>query len=123
MGIKTTIPGPLGFWLQYFWGIFLMLVVMGVWDLWRRRRIDPALLFGAAFLWTGEIIVTILCFSPTWRDAMVRLVNAPGLCRLNLAIAYGRLRPGVPMRGGGRTGSKLPADRRVVHVSVRVAAK
>jgi hypothetical protein len=31
-----------------------------------------------ARLWTGEIVATILNFSPTWRDLMVRLVNAWG---------------------------------------------
>ncbi len=78
MGIKVEIPGLFGWWLQYFWGIFLILVAMGVWDLWRRRRIHPALLFGAALLWSGEIIATLLNFSPAWRDMMVRLVNAWG---------------------------------------------
>jgi hypothetical protein len=78
MGIKTVIPGPFGWWLTYFWGIFLILIAMGAWDLWRRRRIHPAVLFGAAVLWTGEIITTILNLSPTWRDVMVRLVNAWG---------------------------------------------
>jgi hypothetical protein len=78
IGIKTEIPGLFGWWLQYFWGIFLILVAMGAWDLWRRRRIHPTLLFGAAFLWTAEIIVTILNFSPRWHDLMVRLVNAWG---------------------------------------------
>jgi hypothetical protein len=78
MGIKTEVPGPFGWWLQFFWGIFLILVAMGVWDLWHRRRIHPAVLFGAAVLWTGEIATTILNFSPTWREMMVRLVNAWG---------------------------------------------
>ena len=78
MGIKTEVPGLFGWWLQYFWGIFLILVAMAVWDLWRRGRIHPAVLFGAALLWTGEIVVTILNFSPAWHDAMVRLVNAWG---------------------------------------------
>lgn len=78
MGIKTETPGLFGFWLQYFWGIFLILVAMGVWDLWRRGRIHPAVLFGAALLWAGEIITTLLNFSPTWRELMVRLVNAWG---------------------------------------------
>jgi hypothetical protein len=62
----------------YFWGIFLILIAMAAWDLWRRRRIHPAVLFGAAVLWTGEIITTILNLSPTWRDVMVRLVSAWG---------------------------------------------
>src|ERR1700691_4369204 len=78
MAIKTELPGLFGFWLTYFWGIFLLLLAMGVWDLWRRRRIHPAVLFGAALLWTGEIITTILNFSPAWRELMVRLVNAWG---------------------------------------------
>jgi len=78
MGVKAEIPGLFGWWLQFFWGIFLILVAMGVWDLWHRRRIHPAVLFGAALLWTGEIITTILNFSPAWRDVMVRLVNAWG---------------------------------------------
>jgi hypothetical protein len=78
MGIKTEIPGLFGWWLQYFWGIFLILVAMAAWDLWHRRRIHPAVLFGAALLWTGEIITTLLNFSPTWRDMMVRLVNEWG---------------------------------------------
>jgi hypothetical protein len=76
--MKTDVPGLFGWWLQYFWGIFLLLIAMGAWDLWRRRRIHPALLFGAALLWSGEIVATILNFSPTWRELMVRLVNAWG---------------------------------------------
>jgi hypothetical protein len=75
IGIKTELPGLFGWWLQYFWGIFLILVAMAAWDLWRRRRIHPTVLFGAAFLWTGEIITTVLNFSPAWRDLMIRLVK------------------------------------------------
>ena len=63
IGIKKEIPGLFGFWVTY-------------WDLWHRRRIHPAVLFGAAVLWLGEIITTVLNFSPTWRDLMVRLVKA-----------------------------------------------
>ena len=78
MGINTEIPGL--FWLVAAipLGHFSHSRRHGVWDLWRRRRIHPAVLFGAALLWTGEIITTILNFSPTWRDVMVRLVNAWG---------------------------------------------
>jgi hypothetical protein len=78
IGIKTEIPGLFGWWLQYFWGIFLILVAMWVWDLWRRRRIHPTVIFGAALLWAGELITTILNFSPTWRELMIRLVDAWG---------------------------------------------
>jgi hypothetical protein len=78
MGIKVQVPGLFGWWLQYFWGIFLMLIAMAAWDLWRRRRIHQTVLFGAALLWTGEIVATVLNFSPAWRAAMVRLVDAWG---------------------------------------------
>ena len=78
MGIKVELPGFFGWWLQYFWGIVLILVVMAAWDLWRRRRIHPAVLFGAALLLAGEMVVTALNFSPAWRLAMIRLVEAWG---------------------------------------------
>jgi hypothetical protein len=78
LGIKIQLPGLFGWWLQYFWGIAALLVAMAAWDLWRRRRIHPAVLFGAAFLWTCEAIVTVLNFSPGWRREMVRLVAAWG---------------------------------------------
>jgi hypothetical protein len=76
MGIKVAPPGPLGWWLQYFWGIGLLLISMMAWDLWRRRRIHPAVLFGAAVLWGGQIVVTALNFAPGWKTAMVALVKA-----------------------------------------------
>jgi TIR domain len=78
IGFKTNLPGLFGWWIQYFWGISLILVAMILWDLLCRRRVHPTVLFGAALLWTGEIIVTLLDFSPSWRGAMVRLVNAWG---------------------------------------------
>ncbi|HEY2399689.1 MAG TPA: hypothetical protein VGI23_04995 [Steroidobacteraceae bacterium] len=78
MGIKIELPGLFGWWLQYFWGIFLMLIAMAAWDWWRRRRIHPAVLLGAALLWTCEMVVTVLNFTPAWQQAMVRLVNAWG---------------------------------------------
>ena len=78
MGFKVTLPGPLGWWAQYFWGITLLLIAMGAWDLWRRRRIHPAGLAGMAVLWTGEIAATTLNFSPAWKSMMVALVSAWG---------------------------------------------
>jgi hypothetical protein len=76
MGIKTQLPGLFGWWLTYFWGIFLLLIAMAAWDWWRRRRIHPTVWFGAVLLWTLEIIVTVLNASPAWRQAMIRLVDA-----------------------------------------------
>jgi len=78
IGIKVAPPGPFGWWLQYFWGIALLLVSMIAWDLWRRRRVHPAVLFGAAVLWGGEMVVTALNFSPGWKTAMAALIKAWG---------------------------------------------
>ena len=78
MGIKVAPPGPFGWWLQYFWGIALLLIAMMAWDLWKRRRIHPSVLAGAAVLWGGEIIVTALNFSPAWKTMMIALVKAWG---------------------------------------------
>ena len=77
-GIKTTLPGPFGWWLQYFWGIALLLIAMAAWDLWRRRRIHPTLIAGAALLIGGEIVTTILFFSPGWKSLMAAAVKAWG---------------------------------------------
>ena len=76
MGFKVTVPGLFGWWLQYFWGIALLLIAMAAWDLWRRRRIHPAVLAGAALLWTRAWVATTLNFSLTWKVMMITLVNA-----------------------------------------------
>jgi hypothetical protein len=76
--IKVAPPGPFGWWLQYFWGIALLVIAMAGWDLWRRRRIHPAVLFGAVVLLGGEIAATALYFTPAWATAMTALVQAWG---------------------------------------------
>ncbi len=78
IGIKTTLPGPFGWWLQYFWGAALLLVAMAAWDLWRRRRIHPAVQFGAAVLLSGEMVATVLYFTPGWAGVASGLVQAWG---------------------------------------------
>ena len=40
-GFKITVPGPFGWWLEFYWGIALMLVAMIVWDWWKRGRVHP----------------------------------------------------------------------------------
>jgi hypothetical protein len=78
IGIKVTLPGHFGWWLQYYWGIALMLIAMMAWDLWKRGRVHPAVLGGAALLWANQFIATQLFFSPTWKAMMVALVKAWG---------------------------------------------
>lgn len=77
-GIKHTLPGPFGWWLQYFWGITLILIAMLAWDWFRHKRVMRSVFWGAALLWGGEVITTILNFSPTWKASMVTLVQIWG---------------------------------------------
>ena len=78
MGINHTLPGPFGWWLQYFWGISLMLIAMLAWDWFRHKRVMRSVIWGAAVLWGGEIVVTILNFNPAWKSSMVSLVRMWG---------------------------------------------
>ena len=78
MGINYTLPGPFGWWLQFYWGITLMLIAMLAWDWFKHKRVMRSVLWGAALLWGGEAIVTILHFSPTWKASMARLVRIWG---------------------------------------------
>ncbi|HTY93957.1 MAG TPA: hypothetical protein VMC02_08715 [Steroidobacteraceae bacterium] len=71
-------PGVAGFFVQAFWGNALILIAIAAWDFYRRGRLHPAVLYGAALIWTVEITATILNFSPTWHRAMARLVSAWG---------------------------------------------
>ncbi len=75
---KVMLPGPLGWWATYFGGTALMLLAMAGWDLWRRKRIHPAVLFGMAVLWSCELAAVALQYSPAWKSAMVALVKAWG---------------------------------------------
>ncbi len=76
--IKIMPPGVLGWWVQYFWGIALIVLAMIGWDLWRRRRVHPAIWAGAALLAVGESVTSLLQFSPGWKAMMTAAVKAWG---------------------------------------------
>ena len=76
--IKAVPTGPFSWWMQYFLGTTLMLIAMAAWDLWRRRRIHPTVLFGMVVLWSGELASVVMQYSPSWKVAMVALVKAWG---------------------------------------------
>ena len=70
--------GPLAVWATYYWGTALVLVAMCAWDLVRLGRVTRSLMLGAALLWTGEAITSVLFFMPGWKSAMAGLVRAWG---------------------------------------------
>ena len=76
--ISATPDNPLSVWLTYYWGTALLLLAMFAWDLIRHRRVTRSLALGAALLWTGEAIMSVLFFSPAWKSAMAGLVRAWG---------------------------------------------
>ncbi len=69
---------PLGWWFSFFWGNATMVVAMMAWDLWRHRRIHPALIGGGALLAAGEASAVWLNYAPWWHIAAGRLVMAWG---------------------------------------------
>jgi len=76
--IRLAPPGPFGWWLQYFWGISLILISMLAWDWFKHKRVMRSVLWGAALLWGGEVIATTLNFSPMWKASMTAFVKAWG---------------------------------------------
>jgi hypothetical protein len=77
-GIHYVLPGPFGWWLTYFWGITLILVSMLAWDWFKHKRVMRSVFWGAALLWGGQVVATVLNFSPAWKTSMVTLVRIWG---------------------------------------------
>ncbi|HEY2709302.1 MAG TPA: hypothetical protein VGI95_14735 [Caulobacteraceae bacterium] len=77
--VATGAPtSPLAVWLTFYWGTALLLIAMVAWDLIRHRRVTRSVMLGAALLWSGEAIVSVLYFVPAWQSAMAGLVRAWG---------------------------------------------
>ncbi len=76
--VSATPATPLAVWATYYWGTALVIAGMIAWDLIRLRRLTRAVMIGAAVLWGGEAIVSVLFFQPGWKAAMAGLVKAWG---------------------------------------------
>ncbi len=70
--------GPLGVWAEFYWGTALVLVAMLAWDLIKHHRVTRAVAVGAALMWGGEALVSVLYFNPAWKAAAAGLVKAWG---------------------------------------------
>jgi hypothetical protein len=76
--LNPTPTNPLEVWLIYYWGTALLLIAMLAWDLFKYRRVTGSVMFGAALLWGGEALASVLYFVPAWKTAMAGLVHAWG---------------------------------------------
>lgn len=74
-----THPGtPLAWFMHVFYGNVLLLVAMFGWDLWRRRRVHPALLAGGMSLIGAELLTAFLFFNGTWAAMATGLARVWG---------------------------------------------
>jgi uncharacterized membrane protein len=67
-----------GYWANaagLFLGDFLLVVVMGAYDLITRRRLHPAFIFGAVFGLTWEAVSVWLYVSPWWKPVAMKLLG------------------------------------------------
>lgn len=76
--VSAAPASPLAVWLTYYWGTGLLLIAMIAWDLIKHRRVMRSVMLGAALLWCGEAVASVLYFSPAWKSAMSGLVQAWG---------------------------------------------
>lgn len=81
--ISTNLIGaapvsPISVWATFYWGTAVLLISMLAWDLIKHRRVLRSTMIGAALLWGGEAIVSVLYFTPAWKAAMAGLVKAWG---------------------------------------------
>lgn len=76
--VSAAPSGPLTVWLTYYWGTGLLLLGMIAWDLLRQGRVSRAVAVGAAVLWGGEAIASVLYFTSAWQSAAAGLVKAWG---------------------------------------------
>ena len=81
---RTLIPllsgghATAGYWANaagFYLGDFLLVVVMGAYDLITRRRLHPAFIFGAVFGLTWEAVSLWLYMSPWWKPVAMKLLG------------------------------------------------
>lgn len=78
---QNLLPQPHSVLLMFaesFYGNALLAMMMIAWDLWRRRRVHPALLIGVPGLLLAEFAATMLYFDPTWNAIATSVVHAWG---------------------------------------------
>lgn len=69
---------PLGWFTTVFYGNVLLVALMFGWDMWRRRRIHPALLIGGSSLIGADLLTAFMYFNPTWSAIATNIVHLWG---------------------------------------------
>ena len=67
--------GFLGGWMADYLGVSLMVLGVGVYDLVTRRRLHPAYVLGALWIFAWQLIAKWLYVSPWWKDAALHLLG------------------------------------------------
>lgn len=70
-------PASPAFWgLSVFYGNFIVIGGMAIWDLARHRRLHPALIIGGGGLSAALATATALEFAPAWKALCIRIIAA-----------------------------------------------
>jgi hypothetical protein len=67
--------GYLQFWIELFGGTALLIAAIGAYDLVTRRRLHPAYVFGALWIFAGQITASWLYYSPGWRSLATSVIK------------------------------------------------
>lgn len=62
-------------WTVFYVSDFLLVALIGTYDLLTRRRLHPAYVAGAVFGLTAEVIAVWLYVSPWWKPVSIRLLG------------------------------------------------
>jgi hypothetical protein len=61
--------------IGFYLGDFLLVILMGIYDLITRHRLHPAFIFGAVFGLTWEAVSAWLYVSPWWKPVAMKLLG------------------------------------------------
>lgn len=69
---------PFSWFVAIFYGNVSLVAAMFGWDIWRHRKVHPALLIGGTSLIGAELLTAFAYFNPTWSAIATSIVHAWG---------------------------------------------
>jgi hypothetical protein len=67
--------GAWQFWVALFSGNAVLIFGIGVYDLLTRRRLHPAYVFGALWIFTGQFAASWLYYNPAWKSIATTIIR------------------------------------------------